>query len=381
MLFRRLADDYRSLSREYPLAKSTGHQDFARYFAWLLFTHRLTFTTLHQDAAGLLSVIEQLTGYKLWFGLVWVSDPKRPITGRDRIRRAWCISRGLFYEAEYDTTPPWIQTSSAGHSCVDWAKYDPVWVSEHRRASWVVIPVTPGMIVYVRTTTSYTMQRPLTVCYHFLSSSIQPADMPHAVLNLTAGAATGGHLLTWESLPLTRIARRLERLVWSPRSSISNEYHPDMEFILATMLMSLAPWSNVSSLVSFTPSPLTVFFTTDHAQERPIIPAGVIPHKASLVLSLVLLLTYGDKANVSGGYRQPVARQSGQAPSPIQFARELDMSMDLVKRHFLISFKNLTPRDAITQNKPPKNLGEALKYAQSLDFDEENLLASCLSPG
>lgn len=90
------------------------------------------------------TVVEQLTGRTVWWGLLW--QKSTPITGHDRVRRAWCTSRGLTYEAEFDERPPWICYKD-GLAFVEWGLYDSQWAIAHRVAQWYGIESVPGTLL------------------------------------------------------------------------------------------------------------------------------------------------------------------------------------------------------------------------------------------
>jgi hypothetical protein len=61
-----------------------------------------------------------------------------------------------------------------------------------------------------------------------------PPGVWHEVYTPVPSVALGGHFVNWTTLHLTRINRKLDNQQW-----VTNATHPDINFVLAHMLISL----------------------------------------------------------------------------------------------------------------------------------------------
>lgn len=74
---------------------------------------------------------------------------------------------------------------------------------------------------------------------------IQGPNVTHCVYNPTRSLCEGGHFLTYETLPLTRISCYLDRSVLG---SSTNDIHPAMPFLIQCLANSLVPPSSYRPL-------------------------------------------------------------------------------------------------------------------------------------
>lgn len=172
--------------------------------------------------------------------------------------------------------------------------------------------------------------------FSILTISIQPPGAAHVVYNPTPGVTFGGHFLTWETLPLTLRAQRLERLTGH---AITNDEHPATDQIFISMLRSLSMHGTFASLRIFVQS-LT------HFSPRSIVVPGssvlLLPDleekcggKESL-LSLILMhrlgrSRYGRPVRVDVSVPDPKANggiNTSEDPTPSDATRVVPMTLE-----------------------------------------------------
>lgn len=207
-----VADDMRAM-RAHPA--SAIPPDALEYPSWALLAHAGCFTLVHQDSAGFSTFIVGCSGVKYWFYVQWIDEKPSEAARAFRYQAASDIN---IMSLQYASQPPWV---TYDHRVQDFTfdqnRYDSeesaTWREKNPKVSEIyVIPIKPGMCV------------------------VQPSTAVHAVYNATDCVALGGHFLSYESLPLIELGRRVDH-VSDP--ALTNDFHPSINLIMQGLCLML----------------------------------------------------------------------------------------------------------------------------------------------
>ncbi|KAG9044104.1 hypothetical protein FS837_008767 [Tulasnella sp. UAMH 9824] len=155
-----------------------------------------------------------VSGVKYWFYVQWIAEPA-PASLAFRIQAA---SDHNLMSIEYSSQPPWVVYDGETQKftfdeSIYAAEASREWEEQHPKVSQIyMIPLKPGMCI------------------------VQPSNAVHAVYNATDCVATGGHFISYESLPLVELARLADHISKKP---LTNDCHASINLILQGMCLLL----------------------------------------------------------------------------------------------------------------------------------------------
>jgi hypothetical protein len=172
-------------------------------------SYQATFTQAHHDGSGLSTWIFVSSGVKYW--VVITPHDWRRATSFGEIKK---VVDSFYWENPERNDP--------GFKCIVQA------FAERDDCNLELIVAKTGQLMYV--------------CLHFTyndhthrpPTSIMPPGIWHEVYTPIPSVSISGHFVNWGSLHLTRVSHTIDNKQW-----VTNAHHPDINFILAHMLILL----------------------------------------------------------------------------------------------------------------------------------------------